>query len=123
MAAAQCIGMVIHELATNAAKHGALSNREGRVEIAWQIEKCAAGDRFMIRWIERGGPPVVASSHRGYGSTVIKSVAELSLEGEVQLDFALSGLSWRLMCPAPRILYVAGAEMANGSAVLPTDHT
>ena len=123
VAAAQCIGMVIHELATNAAKHGALSNLEGRVEIAWQIEKCEAWDRFMIRWIERCGPPVVASSHRGYGSTVIKSVAELSLEGEVQLEFAQAGLSWRLMCPAPRILYVAGAEMANGSGALSTDQT
>jgi PAS domain S-box-containing protein len=123
VAAAQCIGMVIHELATNAAKHGALSNLEGRVEIAWQIEKCESLDRFMIWWIERCGPPVVASAHRGYGSTVIKSIAELSLEGEVQLEFASAGLSWRLMCPAPRILYVAGAEMANGSDVLSTDYT
>jgi PAS domain S-box-containing protein len=123
VAAAQCIGMVIHELATNAAKHGALSNREGRVEIAWQIEKCAACDRFKIDWIERGGPPVVGSSHRGYGSTVIKSIAELSLDGEVQLDFAFSGLSWQLMCPATRILYVAGEETTDGSAIVPTDHT
>jgi PAS domain S-box-containing protein len=122
VAAAQCIGMVIHELATNAVKHGALSNLEGRVEIAWQIEKCAACDRFMIWWIERCGPPVVASSHRGYGSTVIKSMAELSLEGEVQLEFARAGLSWRLMCPTPRILYVAGAAATDGS-VLPTDRT
>jgi PAS domain S-box-containing protein len=123
VAAAQCIGMVIHELATNAAKHGALSNPEGHIEIAWQIEKCAACDRFAMSWIERRGPRVGAPAHRGYGSTVIKSMAELSLDGEVQLDFAPSGLSWRLTCPAPRILYVAGAETTKGSAFLPTDHT
>jgi two-component sensor histidine kinase len=104
VASAQCIGMVIHELATNAVKHGALSNQDGCVEITWQVEKCATSDQFMIRWIERDGPPVVAPSHRGYGSTVIKRVAELSLDGQAELDFAASGLSWRLTCPAPRVL-------------------
>jgi hypothetical protein len=54
---------------------------------------------------------------------VIKSIAELSLDGEVQLDFAFSGLSWQLMCPATRILYVAGEETTDGSAIVPTDHT
>ena len=108
VAGAQCIGMVIHELATNAAKHGALSNQVGCVEIAWQVETGTAEDHFMISWIERGGPAVMAPAHRGYGSTVIKSMAELSLDGQVQLDFAASGLFWRLMCPAPRILDDAG---------------
>ena len=108
VAGAQCIGMVIHELATNAAKHGALSNQEGSVEIAWELENGTADERFTISWIERGGPPVMAPAHRGYGSTVIKSMAELSLDGQVQLDYAASGLSWRLMCPTPRILDDAG---------------
>jgi two-component sensor histidine kinase len=119
---AQCIGMVIHELATNAAKYGALSNQDGYVEIAWQVEKSAEGDRFAIRWIERGGPPVVAPSHRGFGSTIIKSVAEESLEGQVQLDFFPSGLLWRLICPARRILAAAGAETIDSSTVSAMDH-
>jgi PAS domain S-box-containing protein len=104
VAGAQCIGMVVHELATNAAKHGALSNQVGRVAISWQVENGAADDRFTISWIEHGGPPVVAPAHRGFGSTVIKSMAELSLEGEVEVDFAPSGLIWRLACPVRRIL-------------------
>ena len=58
VAGAQCIGMVVHELATNAAKHGALSNQDGRVEIAWQVKSDTADERFTISWIERGGPPV-----------------------------------------------------------------
>jgi two-component sensor histidine kinase len=113
VAGAQCIGMVIHELATNAAKHGALSNHEGCVEIAWQLENAAADGRFIISWIERGGPPVMTTAHRGYGSTVIKSMAELSLDGQVQLDFSPSGLRWRLMCPTQRILDNGGVERAD----------
>jgi PAS domain S-box-containing protein len=104
VAAAQCIGMVIHELATNAAKHGALSNQDGCVDIAWQLEEATAGGHFMMSWNERGGPLVVVPDHRGYGSTVIKSMAELSLDGDVELDFDPSGLSWRLKCPPSRIL-------------------
>jgi PAS domain S-box-containing protein len=104
VAGAQCMGMVVHELATNAAKHGALSGQDGRVEIAWQVNNCGAEERFTMSWIERGGPPVVAPAHRGFGSTVIKSMAELSLDGEIQLDFAPSGLMWRLACPATKIL-------------------
>jgi len=103
-AAAQRLGMVIHELATNAAKHGALSNQDGCVEIAWHLENGTVEDRFIISWSERGGPPVEVTPQRGYGSTVIRSMAELSFDGQVQLDFAPSGLFWRLMCPAARML-------------------
>ena len=59
---------------------------------------------FTISWIEIGGPSVAAPGHRGFGSTVIKSMAELSLDGAVELDFAPSGLTWRLACPTTRIL-------------------
>ena len=113
VAGAQCIGMVVHELATNAAKHGALSDQHGRVEVAWQVNSETADKRFAISWIERGGPPVTAPSQRGFGSTVIKSMTELCLDGEVQLDFAQSGLVWRLSCPATRIL---STEETQGSA-------
>jgi two-component sensor histidine kinase len=109
VAAAQCIGMVMNELATNAVKHGALSGHAGRVEVAWHVD---AGDAesFTISWREQGGPPVVAPARRGFGSTVIKSMAELSLDGTVQLDFAPSGLMWRLACPAARVLTSGEAE-------------
>ena len=102
-AAAQCMGIVIHELATNAAKYGALSNEDGCVEITWKLENSAAGDHFVIRWSERGGPAFGRPAHSGFGSTVIKGMAELSLDGQVQLDFSPSGLLWRLACPASKI--------------------
>ena len=110
VAGAQCIGMVIHELATNAVKHGSLSNQEGTVGIGWRVKNSAEGDEFVISWIERGGPTVVHPRQRGYGSTVIKSMVELNLEGQVELDFASSGLSWSLTCPARGLLDDAGVK-------------
>lgn len=101
---AQLIGMVVHELATNAAKYGALSNQTGHVSLRWDIERTKSTDRFKIAWIESGGPPVVTPTRRGYGSTVIKTMAELSLEGEVALEFAPTGFVWRLDCPTVKIL-------------------
>lgn len=118
---AQCIGMVIHELSTNAAKHGALSSQQGRVDIVWELNKDPAGDRFSICWTESGGPPVVAPAQRGFGSTVITSMAELSLDGEVQVDYARPGLSWRLRCPSRKILDEAGAKSLMNSSPDPTE--
>jgi PAS domain S-box-containing protein len=113
VAGAQCMGMVIHELATNAAKHGALSNQEGSVEIAWELKNGTADDQFTISWTERGGPRVLTPAHRGYGSTVIKSMAELSFDAEVQLDYPPSGLSWRLTSPTQSILDDAGVKSTD----------
>lgn len=101
---AQFLGMVVHELATNAAKHGALSDQLGRVSLSWDIVRMATANWFKVTWIESDGPPVVPPSQRGYGSTVIKTMAELSLDGCVALDFAPSGLVWRLECPIEKIL-------------------
>jgi PAS domain S-box-containing protein len=114
VAGAQCIGMVIHELSTNAAKHGALSNQEGCIDIEWRMEKGPSDERFSISWTERGGPTVVPPPQRGYGSTVIKDMAELTFDGQVRLNFEPSGLSWRLTCPAPRILQDAGVTSSDG---------
>jgi PAS domain S-box-containing protein len=101
VAAAQLIGMVMHELATNASKYGALSNQVGSVKIGWGAERLEG--RFTMIWVEHGGPPVFASARRGFGSSVIKSMAELSLDGQVELDFAPSGLIWRLSCPLAKV--------------------
>jgi two-component sensor histidine kinase len=64
-AAAQSIGMVIHELSTNTVMYGALSGLGGRIEIAWEIDSDRAEPEFSIRWTERDGPPVIAPIHRG----------------------------------------------------------
>jgi len=99
-AAAQAIGLALHELSTNAGKYGALSTDRGRVDVSWD----AADDTFTIGWIEREGPPVSVPQRRGFGTTVIEAMAERSVGGAVDLDYAPSGLVWRLTCQAANAL-------------------
>jgi PAS domain S-box-containing protein len=99
-AAAQAVGLALHELATNAGKYGALSTNAGRVDVGWQL----GGDIFAMSWTERDGPPVRRPERRGFGSTVIDSMAKRTVSGEVDLDYAPSGLEWRLTCPAANAL-------------------
>jgi PAS domain S-box-containing protein len=98
-APAQAIGLALHELATNAGKYGALSTDTGCIGISW-----ADGDTFTMSWTERDGPPVSAPQRRGFGSVVMKEMAERSLDGKVDLDYASSGVTWRLTCPAGNAL-------------------
>ncbi len=103
--AAQTIGMALHELATNAGKYGALSDSRGRVEVSWSLEQGKDGGKtFVISWRERGGPPVVAPVQAGFGSTVLCQVAKESHDGEVELNYASTGLVWRLKCPAAQVI-------------------
>ena len=97
-AAAQGIGMALHELATNAAKYGALSNSEGRVRISWQVA-AAQEPTFTMQWLEEGGPTVAAPSHNGYGQIVIGSMAEAAVGGTTEIDYLESGFSWKLSAP------------------------
>jgi two-component sensor histidine kinase len=103
-AAAQALGMALHELSTNAAKYGVLSGEEGSIKIAWQVEVGEVGERFTIMWVEQGGLPVVPPAHRGFGTTVVTKMAQMSLDGEAQLEFLPSGLKWQLSCPAANAL-------------------
>jgi two-component sensor histidine kinase/PAS domain-containing protein len=95
-AAAQSIGLAMHERATNAGKYGALSTDRGRVDISWRID-CGT---FSMSWVECDGPPVSAPKRRGFGIVVMEAMVERSLDGKVDLDYAPSGLAWRLTCPA-----------------------
>jgi two-component sensor histidine kinase len=100
-ASAQAIGMALHELATNAGKYGALSCAEGCVDVEWSIA-ASEGDRtdeFWISWRERGGPPVIKPQQAGLGSTMISTIAKMSLRGNVELDYRPDGVRWCLTCP------------------------
>jgi PAS domain S-box-containing protein len=99
-ACAQAIGLVLHELATNAGKYGALSTNRGRVDVSWGAE----GDTFIMSWSERDGPPVSAPKQRGFGTEVVGAMAEYSVDGTVDLHYAPSGVTWRLNCPAANAL-------------------
>jgi PAS domain S-box-containing protein len=100
-ASAQAIGLALHELATNAGKYGALSTERGRVDIGWGMTD---GDTFTMSWSEREGPPVTAPKRRGFGTLVMETMVERSVDGVVDLDYAPSGLTWRLTCPATNAL-------------------
>ncbi len=99
-ASAQTIGLVLHELATNAGKYGALSTDRGRVNVCWEIES----NTFIMSWVESDGPLVSAPERRGFGTMVMEAMAEQSVEGTVKIDYASSGVAWRLICPATSAL-------------------
>jgi PAS domain S-box-containing protein len=95
--AVQPLGMVMHELATNAAKHGALSVPGGRVEVSWQADEAAG--LLRIRWAETGGPAPRFPQTRGVGSRVIEATAAGQLGGRVQRRWPESGLVCDLALP------------------------
>jgi two-component sensor histidine kinase len=99
-AAAQAIGLALHELATNAGKYGALSVDAGRVEVGWRHD----GDIFAMSWTESNGPPVSQPKRRGFGSTVVDPMVRQTVNGDVHLDFIPSGVVWNLTCPAANAL-------------------
>jgi PAS domain S-box-containing protein len=109
-ASAQAIGLALHELATNAGKYGALSTGAGRVDIRWGID----GDTLTMSWTEHEGPPVSAPKRRGFGTVVMETMAERSVDGKVDLDYAPSGLIWRLTCSAANALEPRERELNSG---------
>lgn len=103
--AAQNIGLAVHELSTNAAKYGALSVPEGRVEVRWQRVRPGSDEaRFCMSWTEKGGPEVRTPSHKGFGQVVTEQIAARALQGTAHLVFAPTGVSWTLDIPASHIL-------------------
>ncbi|HEY6432685.1 MAG TPA: chemotaxis protein CheB [Acetobacteraceae bacterium] len=99
--AAATLGMVLHELATNASKYGALSLPGGTVDVSWALSDADSVDtrRLRVTWIERGGPPVTPPSDSGFGSAFIRRSVEYELGGAATLDFAPGGLECILDFP------------------------
>jgi PAS domain S-box-containing protein len=91
------LSLVLHELATNAAKHGALSAPEGRVEVGWEVEGEAPARILRLRWRERGGPPVPAPpARRGFGRALVEQAVAYDLKGRGRLDFRPEGVAYEL---------------------------
>ncbi len=98
-AQALALGLLFHELATNAAKHGALASGDGRVTVAWRIDEAGAEPMLTIDWAEHDGPPVVTPSRRGFGSRLVERSLQGQLRGEAKLDFAPDGLRCHIRLP------------------------
>jgi PAS domain S-box-containing protein len=99
--AAVVLGMAVHELATNAAKYGALASREGAVSVSWQVE--GEGD-LLIRWAEDGGPPVSPPRRSGFGRLLLERALAADLRGKAQLDFAPEGIRCDVRLPLDALL-------------------
>jgi PAS domain S-box-containing protein len=84
--------LALHELATNAAKYGALSNDVGRVEVSWRVQNGDGADGFRFDWRETGGPPVVQPERQGFGSRVIERTLASDFDGQSGIEYAPSGV-------------------------------
>jgi PAS domain S-box-containing protein len=93
------LGMVFHELATNAVKYGALSVEGGTVTVAWRVERHAEGEVLVVQWTERGGPPARPPSRKGFGSRLIAMSVEHTLHGTLEKSFGRAGLTCVLRTP------------------------
>lgn len=120
-AAAQSLSLVFHELATNAAKYGALSVAEGRLEIAWEVVAANGKSATLhLDWRERGGPSVAPRTERsrqGFGSRLIHSSVERQLGGSVELAWAEAGLAAKIVIPLDRSISGAGGEGASTATI------
>jgi two-component sensor histidine kinase len=92
------LSMIMHEMATNAAKYGALSNDAGTVRLDWEVTTEDAGPKLRLVWAEAGGPPVVAPVQRGFGSRLIERSARDQLGGEATVDFLPRGVVYTVTC-------------------------
>jgi two-component sensor histidine kinase len=104
--------MALHELATNAAKHGALQARSGTIDVSWSIIERDGGEpRVEFNWQENDGPAVAAPQRQGFGRTVLERVVPVSLGGEASLTFPEGGARWRLEVPLDMLTREGSAAM------------
>src|SRR6266481_2112980 len=103
--ASEQIGLALHELGTNAAKHGAFSVPTGTVTVRWQLENDGPDKGHLrIGWMERGGPAVNGFQTNGFGYMMITKIVPLSLQGRASLELESEGLRWTLVVPANNVL-------------------
>ena len=95
------LAIALHELATNAVKYGAFSNEVGTIAIDWAATRGERGERLVLRWVERGGPPVTPPTHKGFGSWVIERGLAHELGGRVSIDYLPGGVACTIDIPAP----------------------
>jgi two-component sensor histidine kinase len=91
--------LAFHELATNAAKYGALSTNKGHVKIFWQAQPAGPPQEILLQWRESGGPPVAAPSRKGFGTMLIEKVLAYEAEGEAKLEFLPTGVAFVFRLP------------------------
>jgi PAS domain S-box-containing protein len=97
---AQGLALALHELATNAAKHGALSSINGKLSLTWQLRP----DALVLEWTESGGPPITPPTSRSFGLRVIRASVEQQLNGEATFDWQPNGLRCSFSIPRREVM-------------------
>jgi PAS domain S-box-containing protein len=113
--AAQSFALALHELATNAAKYGALSNATGRVHISWSKLASNSSNRFSFRWQERGGPPVRPPTRKGFGSVVLEEAMTEHFDEPPRIDFAIAGVTYELSGALDTLTRECGSDARHAS--------
>lgn len=106
--ATQTFALIVHELATNAVKHGSLSEPRGRVAVGWSVDHAGSEPRFRFSWLERDGPLIAPPARQGFGRVVIEKAAAEEFGAEPKISFAAEGLSYEIDAP----LALVGAHQA-----------
>ena len=110
------VSMAVHELTTNAIKHGSLSTRAGRVELSWLVKRTGQGLTLVLDWKEHGGPSPKRQRRAGFGSRLINMVIERQLNGKVEQTFGPRGYTAALVIPLTHQRWLGGTGPAAASA-------
>lgn len=103
--AAQTFALLLYELTTNAAKHGALSAVTGKVSLDWEVDRAASPATFRLRWKESGGPLVESPTRRGFGELLVRRIAPRDVAGQAKIDYGATGFSYELEASLSEIEY------------------
>jgi len=98
------LGMALHEMATNAAKYGALSAETGMIDVRWSRLDEGDGEILRLVWSEKDGPKVTSPENNGFGSTLISSTIKDTLEGQIHIDWEPKGVSYVFQIPFENII-------------------
>jgi two-component sensor histidine kinase len=111
--AAQNLGLIIHELATNSMKYGALSAAGATVELNWGREMNGGNETLTIDWKEVGGPPATAPTRNGFGTTITKRHAESAFSATISTNYTENGFRWTLAAPFQKFLAQKKSAVSN----------
>lgn len=111
---AQTFALLLYELATNAAKHGALSVPEGRVSLQWRIDNLGSDPVFHLHWKESGGPVVEAPTRKGFGELLVRRIAPRDMAGKSEVRYDPAGFEYELEAPLRELIDTKAAAKAVG---------
>lgn len=108
------LSMVIHELATNAVKYGALSVPEGKVQIEWSVRQHDSAERLSVRWEETGGPRIGMPTRKGFGTRLLERQVSMEFAGSIELQYRPSGLRCDMDLRLPPLGHHSGTLPRTG---------